>query len=202
MAEPKLEQSVKWREQYVSAALNRKLAGVVLPGVYRGFRVEPGEGFREVRVTHGGEGSSAAVVERGEYSITVRMTDEGVVEIPATGTWYICIEAYYQPNAKGYQRIVCKSEGDVLEHHVILAKVVLRSAAVRVSAEDIDHSCRNVGLDERIAKLQLSDATLGKVMIRVSDRLTKVELALLSGARGGGGGGGAVVGDVEIEIVE
>lgn len=200
MAEPKLEQSVQWREQYVSAALNRKLSGIVFPGVYKGFHVLPGEGFREVRVSHGEDGRSVAVVDRGPYSITVTMTDEGTVTIPATGTWYICIEAYYQPNATGYQRIVCKSEADVLSHHVVLAKVVLRSASVRISQEDIDDSMRNMGWDERLRRLQLSDTRLGKTLVLVSDRLTKVELKLIGGG-GSGGGGGAVSGDVELEIV-
>jgi len=59
---------------------------------------------------------------------------------------------------------------------------------------------RNMGWDERLRRLQLSDTRLGKTLVLVSDRLTKVELKLIGGG-GSGGGSGAVSGDVELEIV-
>lgn len=173
---PQLEQSVRWREQYVSAALNKKLAGVLAPGVYKGFDVEPSTILKHVKITNGQEEISTAIVERGGYSITVNMTAEGEVEIPAAGTWYIVIEAYYQPNAEGYQQIVAKQLADVKSHHVILAKVEVSNVGARIQASQIDTTYRNVSYDAQILMLQTDVARLGTVAVRLSTRLTRMEL--------------------------
>ena len=78
---PCLEQTVRWGEQYVSSALNRKVAGVLNPGIYHGFVVTPGVGL-QVRVDNDPDDYpySVAVVERDVWSITVTMTDGGTVD--------------------------------------------------------------------------------------------------------------------------
>ncbi|MGE9984902.1 hypothetical protein [Desulfovibrio sp. SGI.169] len=118
---PLLRQSVRWGEEYVSRALNMKMAGIVKPGVYHGFVLKPG-GTMSVLVDHGSDyPRSVAVVERNGYSLTVVMDDPGLVRIPATGTWFVCLEAFYAPTQQGYQRIVVREQPE--PHHVVLGKV-------------------------------------------------------------------------------
>ncbi len=118
---PLLRQSVRWGEEYVSRALNVKMAGIVKPGVYHGFVLKPG-GTMAVLIDHESDyPRSVAVVERDGYSLTVVMDDPGIVRIPATGTWFVCIEAFYAPTQQGYQRIVVREQPE--PHHVVLGKV-------------------------------------------------------------------------------
>ena len=93
MTEPILHQTVKWREQYVSSALNAKFFGVIRPGIYKGFFLSPSPNPMSVIVGNGDSTCSVAVVDRDQRSLTITMHDEGEVKVPAKGTWLICIEA-------------------------------------------------------------------------------------------------------------
>lgn len=118
---PMLRQNVRWGEEYVSRGLNVKLAGIIKPGVYHGFVLKPG-GTMAVLVDHEPDyPRSVAVVERDGYSLTVVMDDPGIVHIPATGTWFVCLEALYTPTQQGYQRIVVREKPE--PHHVVLGRV-------------------------------------------------------------------------------
>lgn len=118
---PVLRQNVRWGEEYVSRGLNAKLAGIISPGVYHGFVLKPG-GMMAVLVDHEPDyPRSVAVVERDGYSLTVVMDDPGIVRIPATGTWFVCLEALYTPTQQGYQRIVVRERPE--PHHVVLGRV-------------------------------------------------------------------------------
>ncbi len=118
---PVLRQNIRWGEEYVSRGLNAKLAGIIKPGVYHGFVLKPG-GTMAVLVDHEPDyPRSVAVVERDGYSLTVVMDDPGIVHIPATGTWFVCIEAHYSPTQQGYQRIVAREKPE--PHHVVLGRV-------------------------------------------------------------------------------
>lgn len=82
---------ISWREQYASAALNRKLFGVIPVGVYRGFVVtENGNGTVTVNTTN-----SVAVVETDGYSLTVR--GDGTPEtLPVPdGDWVLVLRGSY-----------------------------------------------------------------------------------------------------------
>lgn len=129
---PRLVQSVRWGENYVSCALNAKFAGVVKPGIYQGFILKPA-GTMTVRVDHGDACRSVAVVERDGYSITVIMLDGGEIKIPTRGTWHICIEAYYATQQPGYQRIVARQtlEG----HHVVIGTVTVNENGVEITSD-------------------------------------------------------------------
>ncbi len=135
---PRLKQSVRFGERYVSSALNRKVAGVLKPGVYHGFVVTPGTGL-QVRVDNNPDDYpySVAVVERDVWSITVTMTDGGTVDIPGEGTWYIVIEAYYCETEPGYQRVVARPS--VEKHHVVIAKVTVAEGQTTLSQDDISY---------------------------------------------------------------
>lgn len=128
--EQNLRQAVRFGEEYVSSALNQKFAGIISPGIYRGFVVKPG-GTMAVAVDHGtSDGPSVAVVERNGYSLTVLMDDPCTVSIPTTGTWFICIEAFYSVRQAGYQRIVAREQREA--HHVVLATVTVTENGIEV----------------------------------------------------------------------
>ncbi|MBE6441332.1 MAG: hypothetical protein E7022_03235 [Desulfovibrio desulfuricans] len=142
MSAPVLRQSVRFGERYVSSALNRKLAGILSPGVYRGFVVKPG-GAGKVLVTHeDGSSRSVAVVERDGYSLTVTMDDPGYVEIPASGTWHIVIEAFYVETQPGYQRIVAREK--LNDHHILLATVTVEDISSDITDDMINVDRRDV----------------------------------------------------------
>ncbi|MBQ7609104.1 MAG: hypothetical protein IJU76_14235 [Desulfovibrionaceae bacterium] len=138
LSTPGLRQSVRFGERYVSAALNRKLAGVLSAGVYHGFVVKPG-GVGRVLIGHEANYPfSVAVVERNGFNLTVILDDPVYVEIPASGTWYIVIEAYYVESQIGYQRIVARET--VESHHIVLAKIVCDDLTQEISENEIDTS--------------------------------------------------------------
>lgn len=144
MAEPTLEQFVKWGEEYVSRALNTKSAGVFNAGVYYGFVLSAGAGFK-VNVGHDEDYPySVAVVERDGFNITVRCVDGGDIDIQnVSGKHYICIEAYYAPQLSGYQRIVVRQTPE--DHHVVLGCVTVPSGAKEITAGMISEEGRMVG---------------------------------------------------------
>ena len=187
MSAPVLRQSVRFGERYVSSALNRKLAGILSPGVYRGFVVKPG-GAGKVLVTHeDGSSRSVAVVERDGYSLTVTMDDPGYVEIPASGTWHIVIEAFYVETQPGYQRIVARE--NVEEHHILLATVSVEDVTAQVEEDMIDVSgcaySETRELTDRLAGLYGLFVDQSALFAKVSTRVTRLELA--QGDSPGGG---------------
>lgn len=151
---PRLQQSVRWGERYVSSALNRKFAGILKVGVYHGFVVGPAGGGLQVRVDNEPEYPfSVAVVERGPWSITVTMSDGGIVEIPGAGTWYVVIEAMYSEQEPGYQRIVARQT--VESHHVIIATVTVAEGQTEITSADIsyaDNTVQNAEILQELAK--------------------------------------------------
>jgi hypothetical protein len=143
MAELQLSQHVKWREQYVSSALNKKFSGVTEPGVYFGFELSPG-GDMNLQVSPGDDfATSVAVVERDGYSVTIQAPDAGLVAVPSTGTFYVCLEAFYVPNDSGYQQIVFRAVPE--DHHVVLGKINVPAGTTSITTDMISEEGRQVG---------------------------------------------------------
>lgn len=173
---PILRQSVRWGENYVSSALNVKLAGIIPVGVYHGFVVKPA-GDMAVSIGHEDDYErSVAVVERDGYSLTVVMDDPGTVQIPAPGQWFICIEAYYSPAKQGYQRIVARQE--VADHHVVLASVSVEAGVTAITPSMIDYGPRHYcpPIAPLIEDFCLKVADAQSTVIKFSDLLTKESL--------------------------
>lgn len=172
-----LRQSVKWQEQYVSAALNSKFAGIIPAGIYKGFELAP-QGQMAVLVKHSdGYRKSVAVVERENYSITVIMDDPCTVTIPAKGTWYICVEAYYNPKQTGYTRLVAREKAE--DYHVILGTVVADTDTSIIDEANISTVGRQNGVlsGEVLSALYERQTDCFTSTIKLSDRVTKLELA-------------------------
>ena len=202
--EPVLQQNVRWGENYVSHGLNKKLAGIVAPGIYRGFYLKPA-GPMEVLVTHAeGESESVAVVERDGYSLTVSMAGSGCVPIPSFGEWFICIEAWYSPSDPGYQRIVARKERE--PHHVSLGRVIVTQDGVSLPIPE-----DNISLEERATRNPIGGlspelerflyenlrghdfniAHLAEECLRLANRVSLLETgAAFQGASGSGQQGG------------
>lgn len=173
---PILRQSVRWGENYVSSALNVKLAGIIPVGVYHGFVVKPA-GAMAVSIEHDSNyPRSVAVVERDGFSITVTMDDPGTVKIPASGKWFICIEAYYSLAKQGYQRVVARQE--VAEHHVVLASVLVSDGETVITDSMIDEAPRNkcVIAENVLETLKLELAQAHRTIITASDLFTQEAL--------------------------
>lgn len=180
---PVLRQSVKFGERYVSSALNRKFAGILATGVYKGYVVKPGGKGRVLVTNEEGYPRSIAVLERDGYNMTITMDDPGYVEIPATGEWYIVIEALYLESQPGYQRIVARET--LQDYHIVLAKVVATDMSVEITEDDISTDDRNLPegrqseVRDMIDACQMDNITQAINLIKLSDRLTRHELEVV-----------------------
>lgn len=176
---PKLRQTVKFGERYVSSALNRKFEGILAPGIYRGFELKAG-GVGKVLVTSGDYDRSVAVVERDGYNITVTMDDAGYVAIPAAGEWFIVIEAMYIETQQGYERIVARERAEA--HHIVIGKVVVEDISKPITDAMCSNTDRMIAetkeLSAGLAVARLNDIEQAKQIIRLADRITKHELAV------------------------
>ncbi|WP_335919812.1 hypothetical protein [Shewanella algae] len=133
-------------EPYASSALNRKLRGIINPGIYHGFDVVPGEGLA---VLIQSPGDSAAAVEVGEsYLLTVRQQASVSVPVPAGRRSVICLKVVYsldietdQVNADSQVKaaeIVAVNVGDEPAGSIILAEVNVPSDVTAITAPMID----------------------------------------------------------------
>ena len=198
---PILEQSVRFGEHYVSRALNEKFSGIFPQGVYRGFVLKPSVLPMQITVANDKDWSnSVAIVERDGYSMTIMMRDAGDISIPAVGVWFVCIEAYYSIKQAGYQRIVVKSEADLQSYHIILGQISVSTMGETLLPIDMSMisdvrrmECNPVGslnpLDRKeIELIHLNYANFATEVLRLSNRVTTIELAHVDGDGSGGGG--------------
>lgn len=138
-----LQSFVQWKERYASFGLNRKLAGVLTPGVYEGFELSPGGGMNLLISAAEDYPASVAVIEREGYSVTVRMDSSASIPVPSAGTWYPVIEAYYTPGQETHQQLKVVATPE--EHHVVLGRVVVPSGATEIETSHISEEGRTVG---------------------------------------------------------
>ncbi|ACI98552.1 hypothetical protein [Rhodospirillum centenum] len=167
---------IKWREQYASSALNRKLAGVLDPGIYWGFAVAPGGGLN-VRVFEGADPDypvSVAVVERDGYSMTVRLDTDETVPILAPGTWHIVLEGSYIVGQDTSAAL--KAVPSPAPHHVVLAKVVVPEGAAAITTGMISAVGRSEAHPAlHVARMVTMVTSLTESLIDARARLTNLE---------------------------
>jgi hypothetical protein len=167
---------IKWREQYASSALNRKLAGVVDPGIYWGFTLEPGGGLN-VRVCEGADPDyplSVAVAERDGYSVTVRLDTDETIPIAGPGTWHLVLEVSYIVGQD--TSAMLKAVPSPAAHHVVLGRVVVPDGAAAITSgmiTDIGRMEANPALN--IARLVTMVTGLTESLIDTRARLTNLE---------------------------
>ncbi|HAV1601594.1 TPA: tail fiber protein [Enterobacter hormaechei subsp. xiangfangensis] len=143
---------VQYLEPYGSGALNRKMLGIILPGVFRGFDVKPGTGLNVV-VTSTAYGSGAACIEVNGYQITVQQFNDVTIAIPKGQTTVIALEANYGQGQLTRQvsstatleaaKIVTMPVSQALKPNQIeLARVTLSAAAINIVAANINMETR------------------------------------------------------------
>ena len=94
-----LEISVQFGKDNLSEQLNRRFAGILVPGIYQGFEVEPVPGQMQIRVSRGGKDVSSAIVEFGKYTLAAIDETETIIDVASEITEItriIVIDARYQ----------------------------------------------------------------------------------------------------------
>lgn len=173
-----IKPDVAFKEQYTSAALNRKLAGVLPVGVHWGFHVAPAaSGVRMIKIYPGDYPDypkNIVVFEREGYSITGNADGEYLVEIPAGFDGYLVLEAYYEIGANSQITVRLVETPEV--HHVILAKLKVPADAQVITTAMIDYEPR---MEANIALLlsQLTTIISGYALmvLNLSARTTLLE---------------------------
>ncbi len=83
---------MQYLEPFGTDALNRKLHGIVPPGIYRGFRYSlPGA----MKIAIGATGNGVAVVEVGNWSINVHQVAKVELTVTAGFVGYVVLDATY-----------------------------------------------------------------------------------------------------------
>lgn len=143
---------LQYLEPYMSGGLNRKMLGIILPGVYRGFDVKPGTGLNVV-VSSTADGSGAACVEVNGYQITVQQFNDVIVPVSKGQTTIIALEANYGLGLVTRQvsnlgtvdaaKLVTFPQSQSLKPNQIeIARVSLSSSATSVKQTDINMETR------------------------------------------------------------
>lgn len=143
-----LTQQIQWREPYVSAGLNRKLAGILPAGVYRGFGVYAKSGMTvETRPETVDYPLSVAVVDRNGYNFTVTAdaAEEVTVQQGTSGVRYLVLDALYQEQGGGYQQLSVVAEADIEDYHVVLARLTIPQGTSVILDSMIDYLGRTRG---------------------------------------------------------
>lgn len=109
---------IQWREQYTSHALNRKFAGVIPAGIYRGFDAVA---FTDGTVIVGRNDQEAgvAVMEVNGYSVTVRLEGRETVRVTSDRP-YVVIDANYAIGVQTIGRIIAVAEPE--PHQLVVCK--------------------------------------------------------------------------------
>lgn len=143
-----LKQEIQWREPYVSTSLNRKLSGVIPPGVYQGFVVTPAGGLvLHISPDTDNHPISIAVIERGGYNFSVSSiaTDSFSVSSIISGEVYLCLDAEYIYGGGGYSNFVLLTFPEIQEYHIVIAKLDIPFGTVEITSDMIDQSVKSMG---------------------------------------------------------
>jgi len=89
---------IRWREPYVSEGLNRKFAGVIPRGIYRGFGLVPNGAALTIDIVADASGANLAVYETGTaYQLSLRKNATFSISLAAFAntTVYLALYATY-----------------------------------------------------------------------------------------------------------
>jgi hypothetical protein len=171
-----LKQQIQWQEPYVSYSLNRKMSGVLAPGVYRGFKLSPGQGLIvEVSPDRDAYPLSVAVVDRDGYNFTVTSDMAEQVTLPNDSEeWLICLNAKYIFGGGGWSQLEVVTAGNVDPGWLVLGRATIPQDTAQVTPEMLDETS-----DDRIkTPTPLLDPTaedIGKVLTATGEKLATWE---------------------------
>ena len=166
---------VAYGESYTSAALNKKLAGILEPGVYWGFEVVPATGMN-VKIYPGENPDypkNVVVAERNGYSLTGTSEGEFLLPVTAGFNGYVVIELQYDLQLTYAAVRVIQNP---LESHIILAKLTIPASAKSILPAYIDYSPRQEAGPVLIAaKMALQVVALEHRNIELAGRVALLE---------------------------
>lgn len=143
---------VQYLEPFGSGAFNRKMLGILLPGIFRGFDCKPGTGLNIV-ISSTADGTGAACIEVGGYQITVQQLKDATVPIPKGTTTIVALEANYGQGKLTKQvsatatldaaRFVTVPQGTALKANQIeVCRVTLSASATSITQANINMETR------------------------------------------------------------
>ncbi|HBM2815723.1 TPA: tail fiber protein [Enterobacter hormaechei subsp. xiangfangensis] len=143
---------VQYLEPYGSSALNRKMAGIIHPGIFQGFDVVPGTTGVSVKITSTGVNQGAASVNvAGGYQVTIQQYQDVEVTVPAGKTSIVALEGNY-----GQGKITRQvSQAASLD----AARFVVVDLAQGLAANQIEICRVNVPTSARAVTAQMIDLT-------------------------------------------
>ncbi|MEB2478210.1 pyocin knob domain-containing protein [Citrobacter freundii] len=138
---------LQYLEPYSSGGLNRKMLGIILPGIFRGFNVTPGTGLNIV-ISSTADGTGAACIEVNGYQVTVTQVSDVTLAIPKGQTTIVLLEANYGPTLITKQvssgattdaaRFVTVAQGQSIKSNQIeICRITLSSNATSITADNI-----------------------------------------------------------------
>ncbi|WP_419238312.1 phage tail protein (plasmid) [Photobacterium leiognathi subsp. mandapamensis] len=156
VADLPLVSDLQFLEVATSEALNRKMLGVVNPGIRRGFTYKLGKGLS--LIIGDDSGKNTACVERDNVLLTIQGQHAVTLNIPAGKESAIVIEAFYQYGVATKQvdinsdidaaQLLVVDSNKTLDHHVILYDVIVPIGATQITDEMIsDHRRKEASLD-------------------------------------------------------
>ncbi|NEG94157.1 hypothetical protein GO456_18030, partial [Leclercia adecarboxylata] len=152
----KLVADIQFREPYTSGAMNRKLRGILFPGIYSGFYPVPGAGLNlKITSLSATDQTGTASLDFGMYQISVRHQSDLTVALTAGTNKIVALQAMYGIGVETYQvnsdSTIQAAEIVLLDINATLAtnqleicKVRIPAGASQLTAEMIDLSGRKV----------------------------------------------------------
>jgi hypothetical protein len=166
---------VAYGESYTSAALNKKLAGILSTGVYWGFEVVPATGMN-VKIYPGENPDypkNVVVAERSGYSLTGTSEGEFILPVTVGFTGYVVVELQYELQLTSSSVRLVQTP---LDSHVVLAKLTIPASAKSILPAYIDYAPREEGNPALIAaKMALQVITLEHHNLELAGRLALIE---------------------------
>ncbi|EGQ7810376.1 hypothetical protein I6Y99_004420 [Vibrio parahaemolyticus] len=146
---------LQFGERHTSEALNRKNAGIVRPGVFRGFECTPAGGL-DLLVSSSSIAPKNGVtyVEYDNYSLTVFQQHDVTITL-TEGEWYVVVEANYKWGVITKQvdtrslvdagSIKVIAPADKADNQTVLCKVTIPAGVTELTDEHIDFTDRPSG---------------------------------------------------------
>lgn len=147
-----LVSDVQFREPYSSAAINRKLRGLALPGIYSGFNPTPGTGLN-VLISSDDDGGTCSFNIGEYYQLSVRQQSDVTVAMAAGTTKIIALQATYALGQETYQVnsgstvqaaefVLLDATASLADNQLEMCKVTIPAGTTQITSDMIDLSGR------------------------------------------------------------
>ncbi|HBN5194007.1 TPA: hypothetical protein L3F01_004670, partial [Citrobacter freundii] len=145
---------VQYYDFHASSAFNRKMKGIITPGIYGGFKPALAGGLNlKITSLQGPGGHGVASVDVNNHQITVQQIEDVTLAIPANGVTRVMLEANYQYGIKTSQvddssdihaaRIFTANISVPLaDNHLEICRVTVPADATELTLDMIDSSHR------------------------------------------------------------